>query len=180
MIQLLVEEPLLLLFLVTAIGYAIGRIKIKGSSLGVAAVLFVGLFFGALNEEIELPSVIFEMGLVIFVYTIGLSSGAGFFASFNRRGLRDNLFIVSMLTLGAGMTAAAQVLLRLKASVAAGMFAGSMTNTPALAGLLDAIRNAAPDAQLTQLLAEPVVGYSVAYPMGVLGMLLAVAVMQRV
>ncbi|MCB9140080.1 MAG: transporter [Caldilineaceae bacterium] len=180
MIQLLVEEPLLLLFLVTAIGYAIGRIKIKGSSLGVAAVLFVGLFFGALNEEIELPSVIFEMGLVIFVYTIGLSSGAGFFASFNRRGLRDNLFIVSMLTLGAGMTAAAQVLLRLKASVAAGMFAGSMTNTPALAGLLDAIRNSAPDAQLTQLLAEPVVGYSVAYPMGVLGMLLAVAVMQRV
>ena len=98
MIALLVEEPLLLLFLVTAIGYAIRQIKIKGSSLGVAAVLFVGLFFGTLSPEIKLPAIIFELGLVIFVYTIGLSSGAGFFASFNRRGLRDNLFVLSMIT----------------------------------------------------------------------------------
>ena len=180
MIELLIEEPLLLLFLVTSIGYAIGRIKIKGSSLGVAAVLFVGLFFGALSPDIQLPTIVFELGLVIFVYTIGLSSGAGFFASFNRRGLRDNVFILSMISLAALMTIAIHFILGLKAPVTAGMFAGSLTNTPALAGLLDTIGAYAPPDQLDTLLAQPVVGYSVAYPMGVLGMLIAIATMQRV
>ncbi len=124
--------------------------------------------------------VVFELGLVIFVYTVGLSSGAGFFASFNRRGLRDNLFILTMITLAAMMTTAAHFVLGLQSTVTAGMFAGSLTNTPALAGLLDTITTYAPPSQLETMLAEPVVGYSVAYPVGVLGMLVAIAVMQRV
>ena len=180
MIQILIDNPLLLLFAVSAIGYWIGRIKIKGSSLGVAAVLFVGLAAGALHPDLKLPDVIFLLGLTIFVYTIGLSSGPGFFASFRRKGLRDNLFIIVMLLLATGMTVAAHFLLRLKPAITAGMFAGSLTNTPALASLLDTIRNTAPAAQLDALLAQPVIGYSVAYPMGVLGMILAVAIMQRV
>ncbi|MEZ4646593.1 MAG: aspartate:alanine exchanger family transporter [Chloroflexota bacterium] len=179
MIQILIDNPLLLLFIVLAVGYAIGRIKIKGSSLGVAAVLFVGLAAGALHPDLELPDIIFLLGLVIFVYTIGLSSGPGFFSSFRRKGLRDNLFVVGMLTLAALITIAAHFILGLKATITAGMFAGSLTNTPALAGLLDTIRNTAPAGQLDQLLTEPVIGYSVAYPMGVLGMILAVAIMQR-
>ncbi|MCA9975926.1 MAG: hypothetical protein KC413_09265, partial [Anaerolineales bacterium] len=101
MIQILIDNPLLLLFIVLAVGYAIGRIKIKGSSLGVAAVLFVGLAAGALHPDLELPDIIFLLGLVIFVYTVGLSSGPGFFSSFRRKGLRDNLFVVGMLTLAA-------------------------------------------------------------------------------
>lgn len=180
MIQILIDNPLLLLFIVAAAGYAIGRIKIKGSSLGVAAVLFVGLAAGALHPDLELPDIVFLIGLIIFVYTIGLSSGPGFFASFRRKGLRDNLFIVSMLVVAALITMASHFILDLRAPVTAGMFAGSLTNTPALAGLLDAIRSTAPAAQLDQLLSEPVIGYSVAYPMGVLGMILAVAIMQRV
>jgi putative transport protein len=173
LIDLLVEQPLLLLFLVSAVGYVIGRIRIAGVSLGVAAILFVGLAFGALSPELSLPPVLVEMGLIIFVYTIGLSSGAGFFASFNRQGLRNNLLVLVMLTLAAGMTVAAYTILALKPTVTAGMFAGSLTNTPALAGLLDTIaKNASPET-VNALLAEPVVGYSVAYPMGVLGMLLA-------
>ena len=172
-IDLLVEQPLLLLFLVSAIGYVIGRIRIAGVSLGVAAILFVGLAFGALSPELTLPPVLVEMGLIIFVYTIGLSSGAGFFASFNRQGLRNNLLVLGMLTLAAGMTVAAYTILALKPTVTAGMFAGSLTNTPALAGLLDTIAKNAPPATVDTLLAEPVVGYSVAYPVGVLGMLLA-------
>ncbi|MBE2199275.1 MAG: transporter [Anaerolinea sp.] len=180
MIQILIDNPLLLLFIVAAVGYAIGRIKIKGSSLGVAAVLFVGLAAGALHPDLELPDIVFLIGLIIFVYTIGLSSGPGFFASFRRKGLRDNLFIVSMLVVAALVTIASHFILDLRAAVTAGMFAGSLTNTPALAGLLDTIRSTAPAAQLDQLLSEPVIGYSVAYPMGVLGMILAVAIMQRV
>ena len=172
-IALLIENPLLLLFIVSALGYTIGRIKIQGSSLGVAAVLFVGLAVGALDARLVLPEIIFLMGLVIFVYTIGLSSGPGFFASFNRRGLRDNLFIIAMLVVAAGVAVAMSLFLNLKGSVVAGMFAGSLTNTPALAGVLDALRaSGASEAMLT----EPVIGYSVAYPMGVLGMIFAVLV----
>jgi putative transport protein len=179
MIQLLIDNPLLLLFIVASLGYAIGRIKIKGSSLGVAAVLFVGLAFGALHPDLKLPDIVFLLGLAIFVYTVGLSSGPGFFNSFQRKGFRDNLFMGAMIVLAALLTAVAQAALQLKATVAAGMFAGSLTNTPALAGLLDTINSTAPPDQLDAMLAEPVVGYSVAYPFGVLGMILAVFVMQR-
>ena len=74
MIEFVIENSLLLLFGVAAVGYAIGRIKIKGASLGVAAILFVGLAVGALDPNLKLPTVIFELGLVLFVYTVGLAS----------------------------------------------------------------------------------------------------------
>ena len=83
MIQLLLDN-LLLLFIVAAIGYPLGQIKIRGSSLGVAAVLFVGLAIGSLHPDLKLPEIVYLLGLVLFVYTIGLSSGPGFFASFRR------------------------------------------------------------------------------------------------
>lgn len=79
MIQFLIDNPLFTLFLVAAIGYPLGRIKVRGTSLGVAAVLFVGLAVGALDANLKLPETIYQLGLVIFVYTIGLSSGPSFF-----------------------------------------------------------------------------------------------------
>lgn len=178
-IDFLVGEPLLLLFIVSGLGYLLGRVAVKGISLGVAAVLFVGLAFGALSPAMQLPPIIVDLGLIIFVYTIGLSSGPGFFASFRRKGLRDNAFVLFMLLLAAGMTAVAAVALNLKATVAAGMFAGSMTNTPALAGVLESIARVAPAEQFITLETEPVIGYSVAYPMGVIGLLIAIYTMQR-
>lgn len=178
-IELFVENPLLLLFFVSAVGYAIGQIKIRGSSLGVAAVLFVGLAVGALDPRLALPEIVFLLGLVIFVYTIGLSSGPGFFTSFNRRGLRDNLFVLGVLLVAALLTVGASLLLGFKATVAAGLYAGSLTNTPALASLLDTLRTSVPPEQLEAAVAEPVVGYSVAYPVGVLGVILAIAFFQR-
>jgi putative transport protein len=179
MIALLAGNPLLLLFLVSALGYALGQIKVQGSSLGVAAVLFVGLAAGALDPRLVLPEIVFLLGLVIFVYTVGLSSGPGFFASFNRRGLRDNVLVLGVLLAAAAVALAAALLLGLKSTIAAGMFAGSLTNTPALAGLLDTLRTTVPADTLEAVLAEPVVGYSVAYPMGVLGVILAVWLGQR-
>lgn len=176
LIELLVAQPLLLLFTVAALGYAIGRVTVKGSSLGVAAVLFVGLAVGALDPRLALPDIVFLLGLVLFVYTVGLSSGPGFFASFNPRGLRDNLLVVGILVIAAGLAYAAHALLGISPAVAAGMFAGSLTNTPTLAGVLDVLRGqGATDA----LLVEPVIGYSVAYPMGVLAMLMVLAVCHR-
>ncbi len=179
-IEFLVEEPLLLLFIVSGLGYVIGHIKLKGISLGVAAVLFVGLAFGALSPDMQIPAVIVDLGLIIFVYTIGLSSGPGFFASFKRKGLRDNLFILAMLLLAVALAAAVGFLFQLRPTVTAGMFAGSLTNTPALAGVLETVERVAPADQLALVRTEPVIGYSVAYPMGVIALIIAIYAMQRV
>ena len=179
MIQLLISEPLLLLFIVTAIGSAIGRIRIAGVSLGVAAVLFVGLAFGALHPDIKLPEFVYVLGLVIFVYTVGISSGASFFSALRRKGLRDNLLIVGGITVAFGMTVLVTLLLGLRRGVAAGLFAGSLTNTPALAAALEQIKVLAPPALREQWLADSIVGYSVTYPLGVIGMIVVMIVVQR-
>jgi putative transport protein len=180
MIDLLLQNSLLLLFVVAALGYVIGRIKVRGISLGVSAVLFVGLFFGALHPDLKLPEIIYTLGLVLFVYTIGLSSGRGFFAAFKRKGLRDNALVLGMVIFAAVLAAVAHLILSLSATVTSGLYAGSMTNTPALAAVLEQIKGFAPPGQVDQLLAEPVIGYSVAYPMGVIGLLIAIGVLQRV
>ena len=72
MIQLLGENPLILLFVVASLGYLIGTIKIKGGSLGVAAILFTGLVFGAIDPSLKIPEIILLLGLALFVYSIGL------------------------------------------------------------------------------------------------------------
>jgi putative transport protein len=179
MIQILLDSPLLLLFLVSALGYLLGQISVGGIKLGVAAVLFVGLAFGALHPDMKLPEVIYLLGLVVFVYAIGLGSGGAFFASLRHKGLRDNLFILAMLLTGAVLTGLAQQILGLKPAVSAGMFAGSFTNTPTLAGVLDYLKAHAPADLREALLAEPVVGYSITYPMGVVGTILAIYAVQK-
>ncbi|WP_322512617.1 aspartate:alanine exchanger family transporter, partial [Chloroflexus sp.] len=177
MIDLLASNPLLLLFTVSAIGYLIGRIRIGGVSLGVAAVLFVGLAFGAIDQRLRLPDIIYLLGLVIFVYTIGLSSGPGFINSLRRRGLRNNLFIGGVLVVAAGIALVIRAILGLNGAQTAGLFAGSLTNTPALAAVIEQLTQRGADEALR---AAPVVGYSVAYPVGVLGMILAMYLCRRI
>ena len=178
-VQVLRDNPLLLLFLVAAIGYPLGRLKIGGASLGVSAVLFVGLAFGALDPNLKLPEVVYNLGLVLFVYTIGLSSGSVFFGSLRRQGMKSNLLVLGVLLLAGGLTVAAKLLFEIKTPLAAGMFAGSLTNTPALAGVLEHIQAIAPAGLLEQMSAEPVIAYSLTYPVGVLGMLLVIYLVQR-
>ena len=179
MIDILRSNPLLLLFLVAAIGYPLGRIRLRGTSLGVASVLFVGLAFGALDPDLKLPEIVYQLGLIIFVYTIGLSSGPSFFAALRRKGLRDNLLILVVLVVAGVITAIVARAAQLSGPLAAGLFAGSLTNTPALAGALEQIaRTVAPDVR-EQLLALPVVAYSVSYPVGVIGPIVAIIVAQR-
>lgn len=173
-VQLLLENKPLLLFLVIAIGYFIGRIKIAGFSFGVAAVLFVGLAFGAMHPDMALPDMIYILGLVLFVYTIGLRSGPSFFASFKKSGLRDNLLVIGILVVSAALTIFLGKWMGLKSTLTAGLFCGSLTNTPALASVVDILKNAITDPSskaARDLLAEPVVGYSLAYPMGVIGVI---------
>lgn len=182
MVQILAENPLLLLFVVAAIGYAIGQIKIGNTGLGVAAVLFAGLGIGAISPDLKLPEIVYQFGLVLFVYTIGLSSGPSFLAAFKHKGWRDNILVAALISLASLLTLLFQGLFQLSPTMAAGVFAGSLTNTPALAAVLERLKNSNPSLSkpaLDQLLAEPVVGYSVSYPMGVIGTLLAIFFMQR-
>ncbi len=180
LIDLLVEHPLLLLFLVSTIGYYIGQIRIKGTGLGIAAVLFVGLALGALDPRLTLPAELISFGLVLFVYSVGLASGPGFFASFSRSGLRDNLMVAGVLIIGALIVAGEAALLNLKSTVAAGIFTGALTNTPALAQVLSYVNHGTLHQAAATVATEPVVGYSVAYPMGVIGPILVIVLMQRV
>lgn len=179
MIQLMLDNPLILLFLVAAIGYPLGRIRIGGSSLGVSAVLFVGLGFGALHPDMKLPEIIYMLGMALFIYTIGLSSGMPFMSSFRQEGLKYNVLVIGVISFAAGLTAISAKLLHLKPTVTAGLFAGSLTNTPGLAGALDTIKHHFPATRLEQLLAEPVLGYSITYPFGIIGMVVAINLAQR-
>jgi putative transport protein len=178
MLRLLIDNPLILLFTVAAIGYPLGRIKIRGTSFGVAAVLFVGIIVGAFHPDLKLPEIIYVLGLVIFVYTIGLSSGAGFFASFRSKGLRDNLLVAGVLVFAGLLTLGVNAFLHLPAAITAGIYAGSLTNTPALAAVMEYVKSAAPKAGLDQMLTEPVIGYSITYPMGVMGVIIAIYLAQ--
>ncbi|PEN12250.1 transporter [Longibacter salinarum] len=180
MIDFLVETPILLLVLVSALGYLLGQIKVKGSSLGVAAVLFVGLAFGALDPRLGLPEFTTLLGLILFVYAVGLSSGPGFFAALRRKGVRDNTFVVGMLAAAALLTAGLGLVVGLPNTVTSGLFTGSLTNTPALAALLERIEAKAPPELVETMLSEPVVGYSITYPVGIAGVILAIVIAQKV
>ena len=173
---LLHEDPLFLLFAVAALGFVIGRWRVLGVSAGVAAVLFVGLAASALDPALQLPEVVQQLGLVLFVYTLGLSAGPGFFAAFRRRGARDAAFALGAVALGALLSGVGAWLLGLDAAGAAGTFAGALTNTPALA---EAVQQLRLRGGTGTALAAPVVAYSVAYPGGVLGVIAAMTVMRR-
>ena len=179
MIESFKESPLLLLFIVSAIGYGLGNISIRGTKLGVAAVLFVGLAFGALDPNLVVPEIIILLGLSIFVYTIGLSSGPVFFSTFKKRGARDTMYVFVMMGVYTLFTVLLCFWFGLEAATAAGLLSGSVTSTPSLAGLLDLINNTQTGMSKDSASSAAVVGYSLAYPMGVLSVMLAISLMRK-
>ena len=180
MLEALQSSPLLLLFTVIAIGYGIGDIRIRGFKLGVAAVLFVGLGFGALGPELKVPQFIVFLGLAIFVYTVGLSSAPAFFASFRRHGFKDVYFATFTVVLSALLAVGIGRWLDFDAALTGGLYAGASTNTPALAGLIDAIQRGAAAGAVEGISERAVVGYSLAYPMGVIGVMVALFALQKI
>ena len=175
MLELLATHPILLLFVVAGVGVALGRIRIGGVGLGVAAILFAGIGFAAVDPRLVLPEELGAFGLALFVYTIGLSSGPGFVSALRRRGVRANALVAAILVLCAGLTWGLAWLAEIDGPMRAGLFAGSLTNTPALAAIVELVARAGPADRLD----APVVGYSLAYPAGVLGTLAGVWVYRR-
>ncbi len=166
-----VAGSLITLGVVGASGLALGSIKVRGIGLGVAGVLFAGLLAGRMGVPIE-PDVLHflrDAGLILFVFAIGLQIGPGFIDSLRRSGLRLNLAAGGGVVLATLLAAALALAFGLKPAVIVGVLAGATTNTPSLA---------AAQAVLTDRLgpdqsALATAGYAVAYPMGVLGTIVA-------
>jgi putative transport protein len=182
-LDLLAQNPLLLLFSIIGIGYLIGNINLFGLKLGVAAVLFTGIFFGALDHRLSLPENIYIIGMVLFVYAIGLQSGHGFFASFRKRGLRYSLIAFLILALGAVSAVAIYKIMGLPKSSVAGLFCGALTNTAAMAASVETAKhlsvNLPPEAS-NLFISGPVVTYGLTYPFGVFGVILSFFICKKV
>ena len=180
-VQILVENQLLALLVIMGVGLALGQIRVFGFKLGVAAVLFVGLGLATVEPDIQLPPLIYIVGLALFVYTIGLESGPEFFASLRSTGIRHNLFGLAILVIVAIEALALIMLFPIDNVEGAGTFTGALTNTPAMAAVVDALPTViSDDAELQSKLEMPVIGYSLAYPIGVLGVIASIAIMAKV
>jgi putative transport protein len=167
-VSLVAQNPVLLLFGVCAVGFLVGRISFGGFSLGVAAVLFVGIGAGAVSATWVLPEEVWVLGLAVFVYTTGLASGPGFVAAIRRRGLPLNTGAVAAVALAAAAVAIAVETIHATGGVGSGIFAGAVTSTPALAASIGYLQQHSSAAAFARTGAEPIVGYSLCYPLGVL------------
>ncbi|MFC2123689.1 aspartate:alanine exchanger family transporter [Bacteroidota bacterium] len=147
------------LFLIISIGILIGKIKIKGISLDSSAVIFVALMFGHFGFNV--PKVFQTVGLLFFIYSIGIQSGPGFFESFHKKGQQLVIMAALAVITGAITTAVAVYILKIDFKLGVGLFAGAMTSTPGLAAAIESSKS--PLASI---------GYGIAYPFGVIGVIL--------
>lgn len=174
--ELLSRHELLLFAIVLLVGVPLGRVTLFGVRLGVAGVLFAGLGLSALaaseGHPLHFSSALRDLGLVLFVYCIGLQSGPGFFSAWRERGVALNLAVIAALAAAALTAALVGSALDLDRGHLAGAFAGALTNTPALAAISERLAG-------TPLAEHPAIGYSVAYPFGVLGAILALRLYAR-
>jgi putative transport protein len=163
--KVLVEQPLLTLFAVLTLGTLLGSVRIAGTTAGPAGALFAGLAVSAAIPDVSpvVPQVLGTLGLALFVYTVGLAGGPAFFGGF-RRGAPAIALVAGTYVLVAVVAWGLGSVLGLPAGDVAGTYAGAGTNTSALAGVVDVVGDP-----------SPAVGYSLAYPFGVVGMIAAVS-----
>ncbi len=173
-------QAVVVLGLVVTLGLALGQIRAGGIRLGVGGVLFSGLAAGHAGLTVNHQVLDFaqEFGLILFVYTIGMQVGPGFVDSLRRRGLRLNLMAAAIVLAGAGLAAGLHRWGGLSLPAAVGIFSGATTNTPSLAAASQAFREAAP-ALGQAATAEAGLGYAVAYPFGICGIIMAMLVLRR-
>jgi putative transport protein len=166
--------------LVTAAGLAAGSLRFRGVSLGVAGVLFAGLLLGHLGVRLDdrVLEFVREFGLILFVYTIGMQVGPGFLASLRRQGLPLNLMASAVVVLGVLTTVLVHVYGGVEPAVAVGLLSGATTNTPSLAAAQQALKEA-PNLAADQVSKLPGLGYAVAYPFGIVGVILSIVAVRR-
>ena len=166
--QLLLDQPLIALFTTIAVGLLLGRFSIKGIRLGSSGVLFIALLGGHLGYSI--PSGVGTLGLILFVYCVGIGAGGRFFASVARDGATLAKLAFIIVATGGAITWIGAKWMDLPADLAAGIFAGALTSTPALAASAESFASPAPGVSI---------GYGIAYPVGAIGVVLFVQLLPR-
>lgn len=157
-------------------GLLLGKFKIKGISLGITWVLFVGIILSALGVSCnhDMLHIIKEFGLILFVTAVGLQVGPGFFKSFKKGGLAMNLMALVNVALGVVITVVIAKLAGEDLTDMAGVYTGAITNTPGLSAAQQTVRDLGMDAAADRLAN----GYAVAYPLAVVGMILTCIVLR--
>src|SRR6187200_3713854 len=166
--DILGSQPILTAFLAIGVGYLVGQISIFGFSLGVGAVLFVGLAIGWFAPKAQIIGPIGLTGLIMFLYGIGILYGRQFFEGMVGAGQKYNLLALVGCLAGLAVALPLGHIFGVKIGHTLGMFAGSMTSTATLQAALDVMKNS-----------DPSIGYSIAYPFGVIGPILCIYFMTR-
>lgn len=170
-----VAHSVLILSLVVAIGVMFGKIKIAGVSFGVTWILFIGIVFGSfgLNINEHLLHFMKEFGLILFVYSVGLQVGPGFFSAFRKGGLSLNVIAMVVVAVGVLLTVVLHYATGLPITTMVGVLSGAVTNTPGLGAAQQT------NSDLTGIDApEIAMAYAVAYPLGVVGCILSLLLMR--
>lgn len=172
-----VAHSVMLLSLVITLGLALGKIKVKGISFGQAWILFIGLIFGYyyFNLDAHLLHFLKEFGLIIFVYSIGLEMGPGFFSSFKKAGKQLNALVGIIIGLSIVTALCIFYFTGTPIESIAGILSGAVTNTPGLGAAQQAFSD------LRHIDAPAIAtGYAVTYPMGVIGVILSFLILRLV
>jgi len=161
----ILDNPMFVLFAILAVGSGIGRISIKGVSLGSAGVLFTAMVFG--HYGLTVPGAIMELGLLLFVYAVGLQAGPRFFRTFRARGIQYVLIALAVAITGLIATVVVAFAFDLPYDLAAGLYTGALTCTPALAAVIDVIERISSGSA-----GNVSVGYGIAYPFSMVSVVL--------
>ncbi len=178
-----VARIMLVLSVVAITGLGLGHIKVKGIGLGIGGVLFAGLAAGHLAAmagitfDAHAMHFVREFGLILFVYTIGVQVGPGFFAALKRQGLGLNLMAAAIVVLGGVTAALIHLVMGVPLPAILGVFSGAVTNTPSLGAAQEILAAVGASADQQVL---PSLGYAVAYPFGIAGILIAMTVVRAV
>src|SRR5258705_2171680 len=167
--EIIGSQPILTAFLAIGLGYLVGQINIFGFSVGVGAVLFVGLAIGAFAPKAQITGPIGLTGLIMFLYGIGILYGRQFFEGMVGVGQKYNLLAFVACLAGLLVALGLGHVFGIKIGHTLGIYAGSMTSTASLQAALDVVKNK-----------DPSIGYSIAYPFGVIGPILCIYFMTRV
>lgn len=170
-----VVQAVVVVTMISAIGLALGKISIYGVSLGVTFVFFAGIAAGHFGFSIDPQMLNYaeSFGLIIFVYALGLQVGPGFFGSFRKGGMTLNLLAFAVIMLGTVMTLIFHVVTGVSLPDMVGILSGAVTNTPALGAAQQTLKQMHIDA------GDPALGCAVTYPLGVVGVILAVIVLRK-
>ena len=168
-------QAVVVLSLISAIGLLLGRVRFWGISLGVTFVFFAGIMAGhfGLSVDAQMLNYAESFGLVIFVYALGLQVGPGFFSSFRKGGIRLNMLALGVVVLGTLMAVVAGLLTGVSLPDMVGILCGATTNTPALGAAQQTLKQLGLDSS------TPALGCAVTYPLGVIGVILAVLILRK-